>query len=124
MSPCRQHTHRRLEVEDFFQGYWERKPLVIRRHTSDYFMGWYGKQQIEDWIRQAKPHYGRDVDMTIYQDGERRTLNKEGVLPEREAWKMFSQGCSLRVLRPQEHAESMWLMLELLEEFFGCGCGK
>lgn len=32
-----------ITVEDFYENYWEKKPLLISREKRDYYDGWFSK---------------------------------------------------------------------------------
>lgn len=35
-----------ITVEDFYENYWEKKPLLIQREERDYYDGWFSKVRV------------------------------------------------------------------------------
>lgn len=113
--------------EEFFRDYFEKKPLIIKRNRADYYKGWYSKADIEKLLREQQVKTGRDLDITNYVNGERKTYEYDGRVDPAVAWRKYEQErCSLRVLCPQEYCDSVSEMLALLEEHWGmcfsCSC--
>ena len=46
-----------LSTDDFFTGYWERKPLFIQRHDSEYYRGLLTNRNLEDIISSSDLRY-------------------------------------------------------------------
>lgn len=62
--------------------------------------------------------------MTRYTDGKKQTMNKEGKRADGNSWKRFEEdGCSLRLLRPQEYNDDLWQVISRLESFYECMWG-
>lgn len=45
----------------------------------DYAAGLFGKADVEELLGMGMLHYGTNVDVTLYEDGQRQTLNGQGV---------------------------------------------
>lgn len=116
-----------LPVDEFFNAYWEKRVFVLKRGEPKYWDGWFSTNQLRDLVDEGRLSYGVDMDMTMYQDGQRFTLNvasDEPAAPE-VVWSLFENSkCSIRVLRPQEYASNVSRMLALLEESFLSGFGS
>jgi hypothetical protein len=109
-----------VEPQTFFDEYWERQPLLIRRPKEpNYFTGCFGKADVERLLAAGKLTFERDLDITQYVDGHRHTFNGEGVVDAAEAWAQFRRGCSLRMLCPHAHCPKVWKLLSMLEHCFG-----
>jgi lysine-specific demethylase/histidyl-hydroxylase NO66 len=87
--------------------------------------------------------YGEDIDVTLYENGVRHTLNPTpeprssngggeengseeapGIVAEhQDLWNHFSNGCSLRMLCPQKFDDNIWKLLSGLEDEFNCMVG-
>jgi lysine-specific demethylase/histidyl-hydroxylase NO66 len=110
--------------EEFFAEYFEKRPLVIKRNRPDYYKGWYSSEDIRKLLREHNCKTGRDIDVTNYVDGVRQTFGMDGRATFDTVWrKHTNEGCSLRVLCPQEHSNTVSEMLGLLEEHWGLGAG-
>lgn len=116
-----------LPVDEFFSAYWEKRVFVLKRGERDYWNGWFSTEELRDLIDEGRLSYGTDMDVTMYKDGQRFTLNiasEEPAAPE-VVWSLFENSkCSIRVLRPQEYASNVSRMLSLLEESFLSGFGS
>jgi len=113
-----------LDIEEFYEKFWEKKPFIIRRHQSNYYDGWFSKDLLDELLRNRTLNYGANIDITKYQDGKRTTLNPKGLVEATQVWSFFDeQGCSVRMLHPQQYCDSLWKMLSLLEEYWNCIAG-
>lgn len=116
-----------LPVDEFFNSYWEKRVFVMKRGERKYWDGWFSTGELRDLVDEGRLMYGTDMDMTMYQDQQRFTLNiatDEPAAPE-VVWSLFENSkCSIRVLRPQEYASNVSRMLALLEESFLSGFGS
>ncbi|KAL7485245.1 hypothetical protein ACHAW6_014443 [Cyclotella cf. meneghiniana] len=111
-----------------------------RQHVSR-LNGFLDRTLIDEMIRKNKLRYGSDFNVTRYADsagnGMRRRItldpppkkisnNEEYVVADpSDVWSNVDESrCSLRLLRPHEHAENVHAMLSLLESEFGCMVGS
>lgn len=64
--------------------------------------------------------YGQDVNVAVYEDGKRRTLN--GLEDERanaaSILGHFMKGQSTQLVRPQFYNDNIWYLCEILQEVF------
>ncbi|XP_036363178.1 ribosomal oxygenase 1 isoform X2 [Octopus sinensis] len=112
-----------VTVEKFFTQMWERKPLVVRRHISDYYNGWFSTEELDSILRKENIQFGKNIDVTTYCDGKRETHNPTGQAHAAVVWDYFQNGCSVRLLNPQTYSENVWKKLSILQEYFGCFVG-
>lgn len=113
-----------VSVEEFYEKYWEKQPLCIKRKNPSYYDGWFSKEEMERIFRDHSLAYGEEVDLTKYIDGKRQTLNPTGSASAKDVWKHYKDGCSVRLLCPQRYSDPMWKLLSTLEEEFGCMTGS
>lgn len=113
-----------ISTEDFYEKYWEKQPLCIRRKCPSYYDGWFSKTEMERIFREHSLTYGEEVDLTKYIDGQRFTLNPTGTATSQEVWKQYEDGCSVRLLRPQRYSDELWKLLSILEEEWNCMAGS
>lgn len=114
-----------ISVEKFFTEYFEKKPTILHNDPSK-FQQLISVEQIRELVISGKFAYGKDLDVTKYSVASgRSTRNGEaGSVAGREAWDQVTKsGCSLRLLRPQEHTDALWHLCALLEGFLGCVVG-
>lgn len=112
-----------ITVEQFYSDYWEKKPLLIKRKSRDYYAGWFSSTEQERILTENSLQYGEEVDLTLYEGGTRRTLNPPGFANNEQVTRHVKKGCSVRLLCPQRHCAPLWKLLSCLEEEFGCMCG-
>jgi lysine-specific demethylase/histidyl-hydroxylase NO66 len=127
-----------MPVEQFFEEFWERKPLLIKRHklAPNYLKGLFHRTDLQAAISagadtdasDASPdrkglRFSYDLDATSYVNGKRQTHNPDGMVTLKEFNKLYDQKCSLRVLRPQRFHDELWRVLSALEESFECVVG-
>lgn len=113
-----------LSPTDFFKTYFEKKP-TLRHNPPTKFRQLISTCYIQDLLSSGRLHYTTDIDVTKYTvESGRQTLNKEAGVAAKDAWRMLSEeGCSLRLLRPQQHCDALWRLCAHLEEFLGCAVG-
>ena len=63
----------------FFDEYWEKKPLLIRRSSDRQHYGdLFSQTAIPELLGTGRLTYERDIDITEYRDGRRSTYNGKG----------------------------------------------
>lgn len=114
----------------FLKFTFEKKPALFRAPSREEgrFECMLSVNNVEQLICSSARclRYGDDLDVTRYRPHEgRSTLNAEnGALAGLEAWQKFrDDACSIRLLRPQEHMDSLWALCSMLESFFGSVVG-
>jgi len=112
-----------ITIEEFYEKYYEKKPLLIKRNKPSYYDGWFCKEDMDQFFKTSHVEYGKHVDITLYEKGQRKTLNPQGRATAKEVWKFFDQGCSVRMLHPQQYSTPIAKLLSSLEDFWDCGGG-
>ncbi|GAB5364627.1 hypothetical protein AAMO2058_000986000 [Amorphochlora amoebiformis] len=117
-----------ITIPEFMNAHFEKKHLLIKRgynvdeaddESKHYYHGWYSTTSIRSALENHAMHYGRDLDLTKFTGGQRKTVNQEGRAMGEAVWAKFSGGCSVRILRPQEYSDKVCGMLALMDEFWG-----
>lgn len=113
-----------LSPTEFFKTHFEKKP-TLRHNPPTKFRQLISTDYIRDLLSSGRLRYTTDIDITKYTvESGRRTLNKEAGVVAKDAWRMLSEeGCSLRLLRPQQYCDALWRLCAHLEEFLGCAVG-
>ncbi|RLN55875.1 hypothetical protein BBJ29_006622 [Phytophthora kernoviae] len=109
--------------EEFYEKYWEKRPLAIKRNFPSYYDGWFGREEMDRIFKTHSLQYGADLDLTKYVDNTRHTLNPDGAATAKQVWKHFDDGCSVRLLCPQKFSDDVWKLLAVLEDEWGCMAG-
>ena len=132
-----------ISATTFYREYWEKKPLLVQRsktdakNPSDYFNHILSKSDIEEMLVKNGLKYGIDVNVTnctgsdsetkqrVTLDPVPTTMKAEDAIVAKSAdvWSNFESGCSLRLLCPHLHSESVHALLSTLESEFGCMVG-
>lgn len=111
-----------LTIEEFYRHYWEKRPLIIKRKNSNYYGNLFSLTELRNMIFNSQMKYTEDLDVTIYKDGKRQTLNPQGKVDPNWVWHQFTKkGCSVRLNYPQEHSDHVWEVCSKLEDWFGMG---
>ncbi|XP_068731298.1 ribosomal oxygenase 1-like [Montipora capricornis] len=112
-----------VKPEKFFSDLWEQKPLLIKRHQTNYNDGWFSSKELDDILRQRSVQFSVNLDVTSYKNGVRETHNPKGRALAPVVWDFYENGCSVRLLNPQAFSRSVWKLTSLLQEYFGCFVG-
>jgi bifunctional lysine-specific demethylase and histidyl-hydroxylase NO66 len=127
---------RNITVSEFYQSYWEKKPLLVQDHgIANRWDGFISKSRIHSLIETAPLAYARDLTITQYEhiNGSRRRItlnpipkNEDDVLllDAKDVWSNYDNGATIRLLCPQEHVEEIWSLLSTLEIEWGCMVGS
>ncbi|KRT78949.1 hypothetical protein AMK59_6874, partial [Oryctes borbonicus] len=112
-----------IDVSEFFNTYWESKPLHIVRNKEDYFKNIFSSQQLDTILRNNLLYYTRNVDVVTYENDERQTHNPEGRAIPANVWDYYMNGCSVRIMNPHTYNHKVRDMLSTLQEYFGSMVG-
>ena len=129
-----------ITPEEFYKDYWEKKALFVpARQNSHRFDGFLSLKIIKEMSKKVSLYYGRDVNVTKYKkdaNGVKRriTLDKipqsnagddesETRVNRSELWSNYEKGCTIRLLCPHKHSDSVHSLLSTLELEFGCMIG-
>ncbi|XP_055063270.2 ribosomal oxygenase 2 [Misgurnus anguillicaudatus] len=116
-----------MSVDEFFQQYWEQKPLVL--HRSDAGLASYYRSlfQLSD-LEQLCSHglqYATDLNVCRCVNGEKKVLNKGGQVKFSQLKKDFEQKkATIQFHQPQRFKDELWRVQERLECFFGSLVGS
>ncbi|KAK3580866.1 hypothetical protein CHS0354_032927 [Potamilus streckersoni] len=112
-----------VKMEKFFKELWEKKPLLVKRHMSQYNSGWFSTAELQKILQEENVKFGINLDITSYVNGKRETHNPPGRAYAPVVWDFYQNGCSVRLLNPQTYSKNVWKLLSRLQEFFGCCIG-
>jgi lysine-specific demethylase/histidyl-hydroxylase NO66 len=127
-----------ITLQEFYQGYWEKKPLVSKATLENKarFQGLLSLKSIRAMTKQHDMFYGQDLNVTKYKKGSdgvnrRITLDKlaeneggEAVKANTsELWSNYDDGCTIRLLCPHKHNDACQALLSNLETEFQCMVG-
>ena len=70
-----------VTLEDFFENYWEKKPLVIKRKNNEkwieYIKTLFSYDQLNDIVSDKKLKYGVDLNLCKLVDNKKHVFNKK-----------------------------------------------
>ncbi|KAI4463318.1 mina53 myc induced nuclear antigen [Holotrichia oblita] len=112
-----------IDISDFFNTYWETKPLHIVRNKEDYFKNILSSNQLDKMLRENLLYYTKNVDVVTYENGERQTHNPEGRAIPANVWDYYMNGCSVRIMNPHTYNQKVRDLLSTLQEYFGTMVG-
>ncbi|XP_022096693.1 ribosomal oxygenase 1-like [Acanthaster planci] len=109
--------------DDFFNGLWEKKPLLLKRHMPDYNADLFSCEELHNILRENDLQFTTNIDVTTYSEGKRQTHNPVGRAHAPVVWDFYKNGCSVRLLNPQTYSDAIWKLNSLLQEYFGSFVG-
>ncbi|KAG2379290.1 hypothetical protein C9374_007429 [Naegleria lovaniensis] len=117
-----------INAEQLYEEYFEKRVLVIKRNHlyADYYRSLYSLDEIKQVLANNKLKYSYDLDLALYRNGRRFTLNpnKDEIADPDLVWDLYeNMKCSVRMLRPQEQSDVLLSLLCHFEEYFGQGAG-
>jgi lysine-specific demethylase/histidyl-hydroxylase NO66 len=138
-----------MSVADFYSKYWEKQPVCVKNDSPQHrhrFDGLLSIESIRQMMETKAMYYGRDLNVTRYEkshkDGVKRRVTLDLVKatgsksdgddiednfirsdPE-IVWSQYEQGCTVRLLCPHQHADTVHSLLSLLELEMGCMVGS
>lgn len=124
-----------LPLEEFYSQYWEKEPLLVQADDDEKtrFDGLMSLSGIRRLLKDQPMSYGKDLNVTRYVesvDGVKRRLTldqtSEGefvMADARDVWANFDDGCTVRLLCPHQHNDTVHALLSTLETEWGCMVG-
>lgn len=141
-----------ITAREFHSDNWERAALLVQQSSSTHrhrFDGLLSLSQIRQMLYQKDMRYGRDLNVTRYEldkHGVKRRVTLDLVKPSQSkrnadteeeimkaedfvevdpdvVWTRYNQGCTIRLLCPHVHSNSIHALLHLLELEWGCMVG-
>ncbi len=111
-------------INKFFADYFEKAPLHLS-HGATHFSSLLSIPEFQTLVENENLKFGSELDVTSYTpDGGRITHNGDyDSAVDKSAWEKYENGCSLRLLRPQQHCDGLWSLCSLLESYFLCMVG-
>ncbi|XP_029434806.1 ribosomal oxygenase 2 isoform X2 [Rhinatrema bivittatum] len=116
-----------ISHEEFFQHYWEKKPLLIQREDSamaDCYQALFQLADLKELSSQGI-FYGRDLNVCRCVNGKKKILNKEGNINYVQLKRDFDQKkATIQFHQPQRFKDPLWRLQAELECFFGSLVGS
>jgi len=113
-----------VSPNQFFGDVWQKKPCFIKRRQSKYNHVWFSTKELDNILRTQNIQFTKNLDIAVYRNGKRETLNPEGRAFAPTVWKFYEEGCSIRLLNPQTFSKNVWHLCSKLQEYFGSFIGS
>ncbi|XP_053959555.1 bifunctional lysine-specific demethylase and histidyl-hydroxylase NO66-like [Anastrepha ludens] len=112
-----------LPIKDFFSKYWESGPCLIQRKGCNYYSHLISFQAIDQMLLKNHVEFTKNIDITSYENGERKMLNPVGRALPPVVWDLYGQGCSVRLPNPHIFLRELYRLNTTLQEYFHCLVG-
>ncbi|XP_036451626.1 ribosomal oxygenase 2 [Colossoma macropomum] len=116
-----------MDVDQFFQQYWEKKPLLLQRSDpalTSYYQSLFQLSDLKQLSAQGL-EYARDLNVCRCVNGKKKVMNKEGRVNYSQLRKDFDQKrATIQFHQPQRFKDELWRIQEQLECFFGSLVGS
>ncbi|XP_051973440.1 ribosomal oxygenase 2 [Xyrauchen texanus] len=116
-----------IGVDEFFQQFWERKPLVLHRNDASlasYYRSLFQLSDLQPLCTRGL-QYVTDLNLCRCIDGKKKVLNKDGKVKFSQLKKDFEQKkATIQFHQPQRFKDELWHIQERLECFFGSLVGS
>jgi lysine-specific demethylase/histidyl-hydroxylase NO66 len=115
-----------VTAQQFDENFFEKETFVIHRNNPSFYGTLFSKDKINQLLVDKKLEYTTDLDVTLYRNGKRYTLNPTDrtSCDVDMVWDFVNNmKCSLRLLRPHEYDDRVSQLLVLFEEYFTFGAG-
>ncbi|KAG9351549.1 hypothetical protein JZ751_022800 [Albula glossodonta] len=114
-------------VQEFFQEYWEKKPLLLQRSDSTmatYYRSLFQLSDLKGLCSQGIK-YDRDIILCRCVNGKKKVISKQGLVNHSQLKKDFDQKrATIQFHQPQRFKDELWRIQEQLECFFGALVGS
>ena len=97
--------------------------MLIKRNQKDYYFGVFSTSYLDKILKERQLIFTKNIDLTIYDNDERKTHNPSGKAYPAVVWDYYQNGCSVRLLNPQTYSRSVWKLNSILQELFGTFVG-
>ncbi|KAM3718117.1 Bifunctional lysine-specific demethylase and histidyl-hydroxylase NO66 [Dirofilaria immitis] len=111
------------DITRFFRAVFQKKIFHICRNNPSYYGNLFSTTKFIDILRTNYIEYGTNVNIAVYKNQQRSTLNGSGKVYPQEIQKSIKAGCSIQFTNPQSFCDNVWYYCDLLQEVFGCFVG-
>lgn len=87
-----------VSAEEFYEGFYETKPLIIKRNLNTFYDGWFSVEEVKKIIQAKELHYGKNIEICGFQAHKKKTQELKGKAEIDDVLKFYNQGCSIRMV--------------------------
>jgi lysine-specific demethylase/histidyl-hydroxylase NO66 len=91
----------------------------VENHKYDFYV----MSIVSQILREQRVMFGKNLDVTSYSAGQRKTHNSQGRVFPAVLWDFYNNGCSVRLLNPQTFHNAVWRLCSTLQDHFGSMVG-
>lgn len=124
-----------MTAATFFNEYWEKKPLIIRRNDSNFYSNCFDRDQMMDILttsdrnvdNSAVPllRFAKDLRVCRYIAGKRIDAFENGsVATSEQLTSAFAEGYTTQFFQPQRYSNKLWEIIADMEASFGTLVGS
>jgi len=112
-----------VTVKEFFETYWEKRPLVLKRKNPNYYANLFSTEKMLQAVEEKELKYGLHINLAKF-DGEKKIRHNLKDSDERatrdEIEGSINAGISCQCMHPQQYDDDVWQLMEKLETEMGC----
>jgi len=114
-----------VKLDHFFDSYWEKKPLVIKRNDPTFYGTLFSLSTLKEVLKCNDLDFLSDVNVCRYINGEKELLNEEGQITSEDVDRLMNEkNGSFQFHHPQRYVDNLWNLLEKMETFYGSLVGS
>uniref|UniRef100_A0A915Q011 Bifunctional lysine-specific demethylase and histidyl-hydroxylase n=1 Tax=Setaria digitata TaxID=48799 RepID=A0A915Q011_9BILA len=112
------------DVKEFFRTVFQKKVFYVCRNNPSYYGNLFSTAKFINILQTEFIEYGTNLNVAVYKNQRRSTLNGTGKVYLQEIQKSIQAGCSVQFTNPQSFSDNVWYYCDLLQEVFGCFVGS
>lgn len=114
-----------IKLDNFFENYWEKKPLVVKRNDSSFYGTLFGLSTLKEVLQNNELDFLSDVNVCRYVNGEKELLNEDGQITAKDVDRLMDEKkATFQFHHPQRYVDDLWNLLEKMETYFGSLVGS
>ncbi|VDN06892.1 unnamed protein product [Thelazia callipaeda] len=110
-------------MKKFFKMVFQKKELHVCHNNLKYYGNLFSTTKFIDILQMEYIEYGTNVNVAVYKDQKRYTLNGVGKVYPYSIKNSLLDGHSIQFTNPQSFCDSIWYYCDLLQEVFGSFVG-
>lgn len=69
-----------ISPKDFFDNYWEKDVLHIKRENEDYYNSVFSSERLDQILRENHLSFNKNIDVVTYSNGKKEVMDEEGLV--------------------------------------------
>jgi len=113
-----------VTLDDFFNTYWEKKPLLVRRNDANFYGDVFSLSVMKEVLRNNELYFESDVNVCRYVDNQKELLNEARRITPEDIDELMTEQATFQFHHPQRYVDQLWNAVEKLETYFGSLVGS